>query len=177
MTGRRTLLAAAAAVLLAVPGCTSSGNDTTNSAASTPSATTATASTPQSATPAASGPSASSAAPAVVESFPAKRARGSNHAEYVQLDRGKGIIPPLISAGDAAAVARDTCDNRPRDMAKLVRSFATTYAGAAHRAQLEKAVSDRSSLITAYCVPREMVSWVAAVQEFDITLNPYADFS
>ncbi len=175
MNGRRTLLAVAAAALVAVPGCTS-GHQTTNPAAPAPTAATPTASTPDPAAPAASVPAASSAAPAVVESFPAKRARGSNHAEYVQLDRGKGIIPPLIRSADEADVAQDTCDNSPQAMAGLVRSLAAANAGAAHRAQLEQAVSDRSSLITAYCVPKEMVSWVAAVQAFDITLDPYASF-
>lgn len=162
MDPRLAILAAATVLVAAVSGCT----------ATTPSKTDRVAPTAQSATPTAVG-SAGSAAP-VVASAPAKPPRGSDYSAYAQLDRNKSLVPPLMGPGEAAKAARATCDNSPAEMRSLAKSVGAAHPGAAGRVPLQKAIADRSSLISAYCVPKELVAWVEAVQSFDITLSPYA---
>jgi hypothetical protein len=158
---RLALLAAATVLVVAVSGCT----------ATTPRKTDPVAPTAQSAAPTAMG--SASAAP-VVASAPAKPPRGSDYSAYAQLDRNKNLVPPLMGPGDAAQAARATCDNNPAEMRALAKSVGAAHPGAAGRVPLQKAIADRSSLISAYCVPKELVAWVEAVQFVDITLSPYA---
>lgn len=163
MDGRLALLAAATVLMVAASGCTA-----TAARRSDPPAPTA-----PSATPTAVG-SVRSAAPVVAASAPAKPPRGSDYSAYVQLDRNKGLVPPLMGRGDAATAARASCDNTPAEMRALARSVGAAHPGTVGRVPLQKAIADRSSLISAYCVPKELVAWVEAVQSFDITLSPYA---
>jgi hypothetical protein len=159
---RLALLAAATVLVVAVSGCT----------ATTPRKTDPVAPTAQSATPTALG--SASAAPVVVASAPAKPARGSDYSAYAQLDRNKGLVPPLMGTAEATQAARATCDNSPAEIRALAKSVGAAHPGAAGRVPLQKAITDRSSLISAYCVPKELVAWVEAVQFVDITLSPYA---